>query len=50
MDLVKERDVTRRREVRITRYDATLCAIHKSTSCVILFGVSKPNITQNWRC
>ena len=36
MDSVKERDVTRRHEVRITSYDATLCAIHKSTSCVIL--------------
>ena len=50
----KKRGVTRRHEVRLTRYDAPLGAveqtIHKSTSCVILFGVNKPNINQNWRC
>jgi len=54
MDLGKKRDVMRRHEVRMTRYDATLGAleqtIHKSTSCVILFVVNKPNITQNRRC
>lgn len=54
MDLRKERDATRRHEIEKIRYDATLRAleqtIHKSTSCVILFGINKLNITQNRRC
>ena len=53
MDLGKKEDVTRRHEVRMTRYDAALCAvektIQKSTSCAILFGVNKHNITPSMK-